>query len=148
MEFRDFTIHNDLELYVKGDVEAFKESFPGVTLPAEMISEISNGIRTISHLEETQGITAVEEHVPVGFVIVSLQMFYVIPFAYIESIYLEPTFRGTGVVDMLLSKAEEWGSSRGAKFVQLDVSIVNESARKAYERLGYINTRLQMEKPL
>lgn len=73
-------------------------------------------------------------------------MFYVVLFVYIESIYVEPEYRGKGIADQLLAKAEAWGISQGAKFVQLDISRGNESAKKVYERLGYANTPMKMEK--
>ena len=148
MILREFEVRKDLDLYIKGDISAFKESFPGVSLPSEMITEISEEIKLIAGKSETVGITAVHESTPIGFVVGSLQLFYVVPFLYIESIYVEPEYRGNGFGGALLEKAEKWGESQGAKFVQLHVSVGKESAIGSYRKSGYSNTRLQMDKML
>ena len=146
MQIRDLDIRKDIDLYVKGDIDAFTNSFPGVKLPAEIISEITASIKAIPNNEYVHGITACEEFEPIGFVIAALQMFYIIPYVYIESIYVEPKYRGAGISQKLLEKAEHWGIERGAKFLQLHVSEANESAINSYKKSGYVSTRTQMEK--
>jgi len=73
MEFRDFDIASDLELYIKGDVIAFEDSFPGITLSSNMITEIRERVKGISTSVDAIGITAEFESSPVGFVIGSLK---------------------------------------------------------------------------
>lgn len=148
MEFRDYDVSSDLEFYVKGDINAFEDSFPGISLPTEMINEIKQGMKGISRELGVIGITAEIESEPIGFIVASIQYFYIVPFLQIDTIYVEHEFRGTGTAGELLGKVETWGKSQGAKFVQLDVTVGNDSAVNSYLKNGYVNTRNQMEKML
>lgn len=71
-EFRSFDEDKDLDLYLQGDIAAFQESFPGVSLPAHIVSDISNTIKLLPIQEGAQGIRVLDASSPIGFVIASI----------------------------------------------------------------------------
>ncbi|AJQ95080.1 GNAT family N-acetyltransferase [Gynuella sunshinyii] len=146
MNIREFDYQNDISLYVSGDIEAFKESFPGITIPSILKSEIEHGFKSFCINDFNCAYTAVENEKPVGFVVVSIHYFYMIPQGYIESIYVDSDHRGNGISHELINKATEWARSKGANTIRLDVSLTNEIAISAYQKNGFIQTRIQMEK--
>ena len=148
MDIREYDETIDNEFYLEGDVDAFKNSFPGVAVPGSLISEFKHARSGISENPFKAGFTAINELGYLGFVVVSLMSFYNVPGAYVESIYVRESNRGHGVVEALLDKAQEWALSQGAKYIELDVSLSNERAISAYEKHGFIQTRVQMQKPL
>lgn len=64
----------------------------------------------------------------------------------IENIYVRPSHRGDGVGEALLVAAEEELLAAGAERVSLEVLAENEAARRFYERQGYGEHRVEMEK--
>lgn len=50
-------------------------------------------------------------------------------------VWVTPEHRGTGLVDRLLDHAIQWSRH---DCIELDVGAANERARRAYERLGFI----------
>lgn len=148
MDIREFDADRDIDLYVEGDVDSFRESFPGVSVPGSLITEFRDERLRLINDSHVAGFTAQNELGPEGFVVVSSHYFYVVPGAYIETIYVREEFRGSGVVGALLERAEVWAKANGARFLQLDVSQVNQRAIAAYEKNGFSKTRIQMQKPL
>ena len=148
MEIREFDKKYDIPLYVEGDVEAWKESYPGVTLPLSAISEVERGFNNFVSDDSCCAFTAIVDEQPIGFVIVTLEYFIVIPQGYISSIYVKPKYRGQGIGTALIGQVESWAKAKGAKSIKLDVSRVNESAISTYEKSGFVTTRYQMDKAL
>jgi ribosomal protein S18 acetylase RimI-like enzyme len=148
MEIRAFNKQYDIPLYVEGDVEAWKESYPGVTLPLSAMSEIERGFKNYVSDDNCCAFTAIENEQPIGFVIVTLEFFIVIPQGYISSIYVKPKYRGKGIGAALIGQAESWAKAKGAKSIKLDVSRINETAISTYEKSGFVTTRYQMDKAL
>jgi GNAT superfamily N-acetyltransferase len=66
----------------------------------------------------------------------------------IGSVCVAKPFRGKGVGKQLMSLAEQWGASRGAKDMRLNVWSFNESALAFYQELGYQVRSVLMGKPL
>ena len=57
--------------------------------------------------------------------------------AVINAIYLQPEWRGYGLVQALLKVMEGWASSMGVVVIKLQVTTVNLAASRAYEKAGY-----------
>jgi ribosomal protein S18 acetylase RimI-like enzyme len=68
--------------------------------------------------------------------------------AFIAYMAVEPAFRGAGVGDALLARAENEAKLRGAPYIALMVTEENAAARKLYERAGYVVERRLMCKTL
>ncbi len=148
VKVRAFDPRQDLELYIRGDEDTFKQSFPGISIPGEIHSEIVNGLKQLQNNEYTGVYTATLDSLPIGFVIITIEPFYFISQGYIESIYIDPEYRGRGFSKALLNQAESWSKDRGARSIKLDVSLSNESAKSVYETWGFVKTRVQMDKPI
>ena len=146
MDVLEYMPIRDLDLYVKGDLEAFRQSFPGLSVPGPLRSPMIQELKALETTEYCAAYTAVLDEEPIGFVIVEMRAFYSIPQGYVSSIYVDKKHRRMGVSSQLLERAERWAKSKGAYSLTLDVSLVNEKALSAYEASGYTETRVQMEK--
>jgi RimJ/RimL family protein N-acetyltransferase len=51
--------------------------------------------------------------------------------------WIDPAYRGRGLVDRLTSEVAEWARRDGAHTLRLDVSVGNQVARAAYLRNGF-----------
>jgi RimJ/RimL family protein N-acetyltransferase len=51
--------------------------------------------------------------------------------------WIDPAYRGRGLVDRLISEVVEWARRDGGHTLRLDVSVVNQVARAAYLRNGF-----------
>ena len=56
---------------------------------------------------------------------------------YIDTVCVNPEFRGQGIGSLLLAQAEEIASDAGFSKVALNVELEKESAIRLYERIGY-----------
>ncbi len=68
------------------------------------------------------------------------------PKANINDVYVVPDYRGNGLADDLMERAERWAADRGCEYVSLSVNVDNETARRVYESRGYATRRLKMDK--
>ena len=66
----------------------------------------------------------------------------------IHDIFVRESYRGRGVGGRLLDAAEERLASDGIEYVSLEVLADNAAARRFYERAGYDEFRVEMEKQL
>jgi GNAT superfamily N-acetyltransferase len=57
--------------------------------------------------------------------------------AEVEALYVERSWRGTGLADDLLGRAFDWAASLGLPAVQLYVTASNTRAVSFYERMGF-----------
>ena len=64
----------------------------------------------------------------------------------VENLYVRPASRGDGVGAALLSAAEDALASRGVDVVSLEVLARNDRAREFYDREGYVEQRVVVEK--
>ncbi|WP_439026309.1 GNAT family N-acetyltransferase [Haloarchaeobius sp. DT45] len=64
----------------------------------------------------------------------------------VHNIYVAPEYRGAGRGTALLEAAEETLRERGADAIQLEVMARNAEARQFYERAGYHEHRVVLEK--
>jgi GNAT superfamily N-acetyltransferase len=60
--------------------------------------------------------------------------------------YVEPEYRGKGINGTLIKKLISWAKSKNIHEIQLDVYAENDSALKAYEKLGFKPDLLKMRR--
>lgn len=70
----------------------------------------------------------------VGYVICS----YIEDFGHIVSIAVHPEFRGRGIGEALLDKAESTLRDRGVRLILLEVAVSNKVALNLYLKKGYV----------
>jgi ribosomal protein S18 acetylase RimI-like enzyme len=58
------------------------------------------------------------------------------PGVYVQDLYVDETFRGRGVGEVLLRHAAAWSAARGGVYLRLAVDRHNVAAQRFYERLG------------
>ncbi|MDQ3701874.1 MAG: GNAT family N-acetyltransferase [Chloroflexota bacterium] len=81
-------------------------------------------------------LVAVEGQEIIGFVRVGLHDDGPLP-AHIETLFVAEAHRGAGVARALVEAGERWCLDRGAEEVGVEFIARNETAQRAYERLGY-----------
>jgi ribosomal protein S18 acetylase RimI-like enzyme len=59
--------------------------------------------------------------------------------------YVSPDFRGKGINKALVGHLISWSKNKGAQAVYLDVYSENASAIKAYEKVGFEPSLLEMK---
>ena len=67
--------------------------------------------------------------------------------AILVSVYVEPAYRGTGLLGRLADAAAGWARDRGRRELALDVHQNNARAQAAYRRLGFTATGGTIEVP-
>lgn len=63
---------------------------------------------------------------------------------YLGFMYVEPTYRGKGVNQMIIEALREWTVSQNITEMRLDVYYENQPAIKAYEKVGFIKHMIEM----
>lgn len=66
----------------------------------------------------------------------------------VEALYVEESWRGSGLAEALLDRACDWAESIGQATVQLYVTASNERAIRFYQREGFGETQAIMRKVL
>ncbi|MFC7096041.1 GNAT family N-acetyltransferase [Halobaculum marinum] len=66
----------------------------------------------------------------------------------IYNLYVRDPYRDAGVGARLLTAAEAALANEGADIVSLEAMAANDDARRFYERHGYTEHRVELEKPL
>ena len=65
--------------------------------------------------------------------------------AYLGFMYVDPKHRGKGLIQELIAKLFEWAKLREANHFYLDVYADNTAAIKAYEKLGFKASMIEMK---
>lgn len=68
--------------------------------------------------------------------------------AHIDQLYVDPAFRGEGIGTALIERAESWANNRNCEGLTLSVDVTNEDARAFYDRVGFRERRLKLQKRL
>lgn len=68
--------------------------------------------------------------------------------AELENMYVEESFRGTGIGSALVSEAEKWAKAKGANRLKAVASSENTMGRAFYERAGFSEYDITYEKIL
>ena len=64
--------------------------------------------------------------------------------AYLGCMYVDPNWRGQGIIQALIGELFDWAEERGVNAYKLDVFARNEGAIKAYEKLGFRAEMIEM----
>lgn len=72
--------------------------------------------------------------------------FYPDQFAYLGFLYVEPEYRGQGLILELVEGLFAWARARGIESFKLDVFAENASAIRAYQKLGFLPNLLELIK--
>ena len=67
-------------------------------------------------------------------------------YAYLGFMYVVPEQRGKHLIDDVFKKLMDWASDQDVNAFELDVYSTNESAIRAYKRLGFTPNMVQMIK--
>jgi ribosomal protein S18 acetylase RimI-like enzyme len=65
--------------------------------------------------------------------------------AYLGFMFVSPDHRGQGINRQVIDRLVSWSSEHGVKDVYLDVYAQNESAIKAYQKVGFAPCLLEMK---
>ena len=65
--------------------------------------------------------------------------------AYLGLMYVDPAYRGQGIIQAVIAELLEWCRSRGVTDFYLDVYAENESAVRAYEKFGFEASLIEMK---
>ena len=81
-----------------------------------------------------------------GFARIDDQKAYYMPakICYIGLMYVEPQFRGMGLISKVFEALAQWSKNQGVAEYKLDVYAENSSAIKAYEKLGFKASLIEM----
>lgn len=64
---------------------------------------------------------------------------------YLGFMYVAPTHRGQGINQLVIQSLISWGKSQGMQDFYLEAYAENNSALKAYEKLGFKTSLLEMK---
>jgi ribosomal protein S18 acetylase RimI-like enzyme len=67
-------------------------------------------------------------------------------YGYLGFMYVDPKYRGLGMIHKIIERLTEWTTSKGITELRLEVYQTNESAIKAYEKVGFSKHSVQMRK--
>jgi GNAT superfamily N-acetyltransferase len=65
--------------------------------------------------------------------------------AYLGLMYVEPAYRGQGVIQAIINNLLDWARGQGIRDFFLEVYAENESAVRAYEKFGFRANMLEMK---
>lgn len=65
-------------------------------------------------------------------------------YAYLGFMYVHPDHRGKGINALIIKALSSWSKSKNVTNLKLDVYIENEAATKAYEKLNFKNSMVEM----
>jgi GNAT superfamily N-acetyltransferase len=89
---------------------------------------------------------------PIGFILGAVHrdsgMWRYREWVEVEALYVEESWRGSGLAEALLDRACDWADSIGQATVQLYVTASNERAIHFYQREGFGETQAIMRKIL
>lgn len=68
--------------------------------------------------------------------------------AWLAAVYVAPAARGAGLLGALIEPAAGWARERGRTVLRLEVHEDNARARRAYARLGFMETGIRKPYPL
>lgn len=63
---------------------------------------------------------------------------------YLGFMFVADAYRGRGLNKLVMQQLIDWGKSQGARYFYLDVYSQNDSAIRAYEKLGFQRSLMEM----
>ncbi|MEP0004719.1 MAG: aminoglycoside 6'-N-acetyltransferase [Balneola sp.] len=116
----------------------FVELWPECTFEAEF-----EYCKQILEKEDQTAFLVKEKNEYIAFAYLSLRndfvegaTFYPIP--YLEGIYVEESFRKTGIASKLIQRAEQWAKESGSSQLASDVEIDNEQSIQFHKKSGFL----------
>ena len=70
------------------------------------------------------------------------------PAGYVSILVVRAEAQGRGIGKMLLKAADDWARALGYRELLLDVFTSNETARRFYERNGFVDESLRLRRPV
>lgn len=64
--------------------------------------------------------------------------------ALLDGLYVDEEYRNQGVATQLITKAQEWSRSIGAKIFEINVATANTNAFELYQKLGFNEVEKKM----
>lgn len=64
--------------------------------------------------------------------------------AFLDDLYIKPTFRGVGVGTKALAQARDWCARQDIRAISVEVDSKNAAAQKVYRRIGFEETDRQL----
>jgi aminoglycoside 6'-N-acetyltransferase I len=149
LAIRPFDWRRDREAVLSFQREIYETNFPGLAVTPQFLEDYGRALKAALNDEHEGLFVLADEEGACGFLWVALVGSLVDPWSgYVKNIFVVARYRGQGWGRALLTRADEWLRARGVSRVELDCSVVNEEARRLYERSGYRATRVRMEKEL
>jgi len=65
--------------------------------------------------------------------------------AYLGLMYVDPQYRGRGIIQRIMDELMEWARTEGITDFYLDVYAENSSAVRAYEKFGFKRNMIEMK---
>lgn len=65
--------------------------------------------------------------------------------AYLGFMYVDPDFRGQGIIQQIIGELMDWSRTRGVSDFYLEVYADNAAAIKAYEKYGFRRNLIEMK---
>ncbi len=148
-------MHIDIREAVAEDLPILKEFEQGIIqFERPFASNLKKDPVTYYDLEDliqrkdAQVLVAVisEEVVGSGYASIKNSVPYFKPeqYAYLGFMYVLPQHRGNGINGRITEKLIEWAERQNLSEIQLDVYAENDSAVKAYHKMGFIPDLLKM----
>jgi aminoglycoside 6'-N-acetyltransferase I len=83
-----------------------------------------------------------EEEQYIGFIHLTIRTDYVkgateLPVAYVEALYVKPTYQRHGIGKLLLEAGENWARQKGCKQLASDTKINNSNASSFHQKTGF-----------
>lgn len=122
--------HNDISTNFAG-------SFPSIPIESQLqecAADLSNGKSHVAVVEQR------------GEAIAFCKVDIVGTRGYLDELVVLPEYRGRGIGSQLMDWADEAFRERGVRHVELLVVVGNESARRFYERRGFLPSVLEMKR--
>lgn len=122
----------DLALLLELSVE-FEAEVPEMPHRGELV--IDKELEEIRDIV-TSGLVLIaeDEDGPAGYALAKLEDQTI---CYLDSLYVRPRVRRSGVGKALMAEVAAWGAERGARTMTLEVLAANVAARSIYDRFGF-----------
>jgi ribosomal protein S18 acetylase RimI-like enzyme len=134
---------DDLELLK----ELWREFETEVPEPPHRESQAESELAELpSYLEDgALALVAEVDGSPAGYALAKLESPSI---CYLSDLYVRPAARRLGIAKALMARVVEWGASRGADVLTLEVLSTNTDARAMYDRIGFTEELATLVAPL
>lgn len=123
------------------NLEALARLMSALWPDCDLKEELDNCYEILNSDKETCYLVK-DEEAYVAFIQLSLRYEYVegvlsYPVAYIEGIYVEPTYQKTGIGTTLVKLGANWGKQLGCKYYASDTELNNQGSIIFHKKAGF-----------